>query len=108
MATIHSSEIIEFARRIGHEFGAHQVYLFGSRARGKARLDSDVDLLIVMPHHGQRVQQAVAIRMALRPKFPVDLVIRSPKEIQIRLKMGDTFIRDVLQRGKLLYEADHA
>jgi predicted nucleotidyltransferase len=100
-------QIKDFARRIGRDFGARRIYLFGSRVAGNGRADSDVDLLIVMPHHGARVEQAVAIRMALRPSFPVDLIIRSPKEIQARLRMGDTFIRDILETGKLLYEADH-
>ena len=97
-----------FARRIGKEFLAERVILFGSQSQRAASSDSDVDLLVVMPFHGNRVEQSVAIRMKLRPSFPLDLILRTPGEIRKRLAMGDTFIRDILQYGKVLYEADHA
>ena len=35
--------------RIAGKYGAHNVRLFGSRARGDARSDSDVDFLVDMP-----------------------------------------------------------
>lgn len=100
-------DISDFARRIGEEFRAHRVVLFGSHARGLAGDDSDVDLLVVMPFRGERTKQSVAIRMKLRPPFPLDLIVRTPLEIRKRLRMGDTFVRDILENGKVLYEADH-
>lgn len=99
-------EIQAVARRIGREFGARRIILFGSRSHGTARSDSDVDLLVIMPFSGHRADQSVAIRMKLRPTFPVDLVIRSPQEVKRRLAMGDLFLRDILEHGKVLYEAD--
>ena len=101
------NDIRAFGRRIGREFGAHRVILFGSAADGTATADSDVDLLIVMPFDGHRAEQSVAIRMKLRPTFPVDLIIRSPGEVRNRLAMGDTFIRDIVQNGKIIYEVDN-
>ena len=101
------SDLTEFAKRIGEEFHANRVILFGSRAQGTAGDDSDVDLLVVMPFRGDRAKQSVAIRMKLRPSFPLDLIVRTPLEIRKRLKMGDTFVRDILEYGKVLYEADH-
>ena len=41
------SEIEEFGRRIGREFEAERVILFGSYAQGAVTDDSDVDLLVV-------------------------------------------------------------
>ena len=46
------NEITEFAQRIGEEFKAHEVILFGSHAEDRAGRDSDVDLFIVMPFQG--------------------------------------------------------
>jgi predicted nucleotidyltransferase len=40
--------ILEIARRAAEATGARAVYLFGSHARGEARADSDVDLLIMV------------------------------------------------------------
>jgi len=104
---IQGGRIKEFAQRIGREFRAQQVILFGSHAEGRATKNSDVDLFVVMPFRGRRVDQSVAIRMKLRPSFPVDLVVRSPKEVRERLKIGDSFIRGILETGKILYEAHY-
>ena len=101
------NEIEDLAGRIGREFHARKVVLFGSHASGAVTSDSDVDLLVIMPFRGRRVDQSVAIRMKLRPSFPVDLVVRSPKEVRERLKIGDSFIRGMLETGKVLYEAHY-
>jgi len=69
------------------------------------RFHSDVDLLVVTPHKGPPAVQAAEIRKQVRAGFPMDLVVRSPKEIDRRLAMGDFFVREVLQRGRALYEA---
>lgn len=100
-------QISDFGRRIGREFRAERVVLFGSHAEGSATQDSDVDLLVVAPFEGKSVHVSVAIRMKLRPKFPVDLIVRTPEMVKNRLAMGDTFIKEILEEGKVLYEADH-
>jgi len=99
------NEITEFAQRIGEEFKAHKVILFGSHAEDRAGRDSDVDLFIVMPFEGRRAEQAVEIYMKLRPRFPVDLIVRTPEEVHHRLEIGDSFVQDVLANGKTLYES---
>jgi predicted nucleotidyltransferase len=101
------NEIEDLAGRIGREFHARKVVLFGSHASGAAAGDSDVDLFVIMPFRGRRVDQSVAIRMKLRPSFPVDLVVRSPREVRERLKIGDSFVRGILETGKILYEAHY-
>jgi predicted nucleotidyltransferase len=98
--------IEDFGRRIGVEFGAEKVVLFGSYAHGVVTEDSDVDLLVVVPFEGKSVSKSVEIRMKLRPKFPVDLLVRSPAMIHKRLEMGDCFIKSILEEGKVVYEAN--
>ena len=97
--------IAEVCRRIGTDFQADRVILFGSHAQGRAAPDSDVDLLVIMPTDKDPVDESVAIRMAVRPPFPVDLLVRTPEKIRQRLAIGDPFIREILERGKPLYEA---
>ncbi|MBN2181122.1 MAG: nucleotidyltransferase domain-containing protein [Sedimentisphaerales bacterium] len=99
-------KIEEFARQIGREFDAEQIILFGSYARGMVTEDSDVDLLIIGPFDGRSVDRTVEIRMKLKPQFPVDLLVRTREKIEQRIKMGDGFIREILEEGKVLYEAD--
>jgi uncharacterized protein len=101
-------EIRSLSRRIAREFQPRRIILFGSYAEGRATPDSDVDLLIVLPHKGKAVEQSVAIRLATHPTFALDLLVRTPQEVRRRLAMGDTFLRDILESGKVLYEADDA
>jgi len=100
------NKIKKFGRRIGEEFGAEKVILFGSYAQGTASPDSDVDLLIVAPFEGRSVDKSVQIRLKLHPSFPVDLLVRTPEKIRQRLQIGDQFIKDILRGGKVLYEAN--
>ena len=99
-------KIEEFGRRIGRQFGAERVILFGSYARGTVTRDSDVDLLVIGPFEGRSVDRSVQIRMKLRPGFPVDLVLRTAEKVRERLAMGDDFMQEILEEGKVLYEAD--
>lgn len=99
--------IAELSRRIAAEYDPERIVLFGSYAAGNATRDSDVDLLIVMPFEGRSVDKSVEIRIRLRPRFPVDILVRSPEHIRKRLEMGDSFLRDVLTNGKVLYETHH-
>jgi len=98
-------EIRDFGRRLGAEFRPHKVVLFGSYAYGRPGPDSDVDMLVVMPLAGNPVDKSVEMRLKLRPRFPLDLLIRTPARIRERLAMGDDFIRDIIEKGKVLYEA---
>lgn len=100
------SEIEGFGQRIGREFGADRVTLFGSHVRGEVGEDSDVDLLIIGPLEGRSVDKSVEIRMKLRPKFPVDLLVRTVEQVRERIAMGDEFLREIVEEGKVLYEAD--
>jgi predicted nucleotidyltransferase len=99
-------KIEEFGRRIGRQFGAERVILFGSYARGTVTKDSDVDLLVIGPFEGRSVDRSVQIRMKLRPGFPLDLVVRTPQKVRQRVQMGDDFMQEILDEGKVLYEAD--
>ncbi|MDA3926544.1 MAG: nucleotidyltransferase domain-containing protein [Kiritimatiellae bacterium] len=101
-------QIDSWCEDIVTRFNPDKVVLFGSCAQGNATEDSDVDLLVVMPFEGRSIEQAVKLRMGTRPSFPVDLIVRTPKMIEERLSMGDSFINDILEKGMVLYEASHA
>jgi len=101
-------QILELSQRIGEEFRAEKVILFGSYASGRPAPDSDVDMLVIMRFKGKGAVKAAQILNRLEPKFSVDLIARTPSEIRKRLEWNDFFIREILEKGKVLYEADHA
>ena len=98
------SQIREYVERVAERFHPQQVILFGSYAYGNPSPDSDVDLLVVMPHEGHSAMVASMIRKNVRSGFPLDLVVRSPEEIRRRLSLGDGFIQEIVKKGKPLYE----
>jgi predicted nucleotidyltransferase len=101
-------DIRSFARRIAREFQPERIILFGSHAYGQPVEDSDVDLLVIMPYRGHPVRKAIEIRRAIDAPFPLDLIVRSAREVRERYRLKDWFIRAIVDKGKVLYDADHA
>ena len=97
--------IRDFSDRIGREFHPERIILFGSYASGVPGEDSDVDLLVVMPHEGRPSRQAAQILARVRPEFPVDLLVRSPETLVERMSLNDFFLRDIVENGVVLYAA---
>jgi predicted nucleotidyltransferase len=91
---------------IVREFAPLKVILFGSYAYGTPRDDSDVDLLVVMamPESETRAK-AVEIRRKIPRRFRFDVLVRTPEEITFRIAHNDWFLREVIERGKVLYES---
>ena len=103
-----SAEIKKLCEQIARDFRPERIILFGSHARGTPTPDSDVDLLVVMPFQGRHTQQAIRILNKLNALIPIDLLVRTPEQVRGRVAMGDFFMREVLEQGKVMYEADHA
>lgn len=95
--------IRRFARRVADRFGPDKIVLFGSYAYGQPHADSDVDILVIMPARNQ-LDQAFRIHTEIDPTFPVDLIVRTPRNMAWRLAEGDSFLQEIVSRGKVLYE----
>jgi predicted nucleotidyltransferase len=104
---VEEDRITELAGRIAREYHPERIILFGSHARGTPTRDSDVDLLVVVPCEGQPVWKAVEILNRLDPHFPIDLLVRTPEQVRQRLEMNDFFMREIMEKGRVLYEAAH-
>jgi len=96
--------IDRMVRRIVAEFDPEQVILFGSHARGQARADSDVDLLVVMRYCGSSARARTAIRLAL-DDFPIakDIVVATPEEFAWRCRVPGTVERPAALEGEVLH-----
>ena len=102
---VHRNKIRAYARRIAQTFHPEKIILFGSYAYGSPTEDSDVDLLVIMPFDEARERKSLEIRQKLHSGFPMDLIVRSPETVRQRLAGGDSFLSEVMTRGKVLYEA---
>jgi predicted nucleotidyltransferase len=97
--------IREVANQIARLFQPQSVILFGSHAEGKAGADSDADLLVIMETQQRPLKQAAMIAGAIEHPFPLDILVRTPAQITQRLAWGDSFLRQILEKGVVLYEA---
>jgi predicted nucleotidyltransferase len=97
-------DIKAYSDEIVKKFDPDKIILFGSYAYGTPHVGSDVDMLVIMAHEGNSIRKSVEIIYATNPRFGIDLLIRTPASLEKRLNMGDTFIRDILTKGKTLYE----
>ena len=103
------SKIRAYGREVARQFRPLKIVLFGSYAYGNPTEDSDVDLLVIMPRTRDRGEKmSVRIRQAIPRDFALDLLVRTPSEVAKRLRWGDPFIRELLEKGQVLYEARDA
>lgn len=101
------SIISRMVERIVERHRPLRVLLFGSRARGTAREDSDVDLLVVLEEARDKHGVAVDIRVALSG-MPVakDIIVTTPEEILRRGHVYGTVLREALREGTVMYERE--
>ncbi len=97
--------IREVVQEIVALFHPQKVVLFGSYAHGTPTEDSDVDLLVIMETKKKNLRQALKISRAISHPFPMDLIVLKPKDVQKRLEGGDLVLREILTKGKVLFEA---
>jgi uncharacterized protein len=104
---IEIGQIRDLSERIAREFRPERIILFGSYAYGTPASTSDVDLLVILPFEGKAVHKAVEILNATEPTFPVDLLVRTPSEVEQRLALNDFFMREIMEKGRVLHAAAH-
>ena len=100
--------IQEMAERLRDEYGAEAVILYGSRADGRARPDSDVDLMIIKSDVSdgmiQRSLEVVDVLSDFRRRYDLDARVATQGQIEGMLAQGNHFIQEVILQGMVMYE----
>jgi predicted nucleotidyltransferase len=99
--------IRKYVNLIVDKFHPDKVILFGSHAYGNPDPDSDVDLLVVMPAKNE-LTQSIRIGQAFWSPFALDLLVCTPEHLAKRLAWNDWFLKEVIDKGIVLYDADGA
>lgn len=109
MTVVTDEVLAEIVRVIVREVDPEQIYLFGSQARGEARADSDVDLLIVErkpfgPQHSRFQEINRIYRVLSSFRIPKDILLYSDDEFAKWRNSINHVIGRCYREGKLLYE----
>ncbi len=97
--------IDEIVRKIVEAFQPRRIVMFGSRAGGGARPDSDLDLMVELETTdppAQRVRMIDAL-FGLR-RWAMDLIVYTPREVEEQRQYRNSLIRVIEAEGKVLYE----
>ena len=90
-----------------------KIMIFGSYVYGKPNEDSDLDLLIVIDkdeipkNYDEKLEIKAEIRKLIRDinkKIAIDLIVFTVPEYQEFINSNSSFSREILEKGKILYE----
>ncbi|MEA3338472.1 MAG: nucleotidyltransferase domain-containing protein [Chloroflexota bacterium] len=95
----------EMARRIVEASRPQKIILFGSRARGEARPDSDIDMLVIAESPKPRHQRAAPLYGAVSDILvAMDILVYTPGEVEEWSEAPQAFVTTAVREGQVLYE----
>ena len=102
---IKDKKLKEIIKTIATKAKPEKIYLFGSRANGNGKKDSDYDILVVKKTKKSKYNRIVSIYklFGLRD-FSMDVMVYTPQEVNEWKDATASFIHHVLKTGKLVYE----
>jgi len=92
----------QIANRLREQYGAKEVILFGSYARGDQNSDSDIDLFIISDTNEKFFERQASIRRLIRDLkkgIAVSPIVLTTVEVEARRQIGDLFIEEILETG---------
>lgn len=102
---VDNSLINQIIKRLVTNLDVIKVVLFGSYVTGRPTKESDLDLLIIINTKEKGVKRYVMVSELLEPRrIPIDIIVKTPKELKKRETMFDPFIRSIFKTGRVLYE----
>jgi uncharacterized protein len=100
----------EIIRILVEEARPERIILFGSHARGDAKPDSDIDLLVVEKSVDNQRAEMVRLQRALSPlRLPVDVLVTDVARLSSSwADFPGSYLYHALREGKVLYALDRA
>lgn len=102
---MYEDKVLEIVNKIVKEYDPEKIILFGSYAWDNPGPDSDVDLFVIKEVNISRRERQLRLRhLLLDFDLPADILAYTSEEINQRLALRDFFIKNVINKGKIVYE----
>jgi predicted nucleotidyltransferase len=99
-----TAELARLVAELGRQPDVERVLVFGSLARGEARLHSDLDLVVIQRSELPFRERLEFLYRLLRPRVSTDLLAYTPEE-WTTMCAEHAFAKRVEREGKTLYAA---
>jgi len=99
----------ELRRIVGiliERYQPEKIILFGSLASGRIHEWSDIDLLIIKKTKTKRLYRRAQALRGIKRNVPIDVIILTPSEVKFLSQEGSLLIKDILEKGSVLYERE--
>jgi predicted nucleotidyltransferase len=105
MVQVDAQLLQDVVRRIVDAAHPEKIVLFGSHARGAARPDSDLDVLVIADSREPRYRRSAPLYGALSDVLvPMDIIVYTRSEVEEWQDVPQAFVATVIREGKVLYE----
>lgn len=102
-------EIKRVVAVLRERYSPDKIILFGSGGRGDFGEDSDIDLLIIKETSKRpldRMREVYELVYSPDHYLALDPLVYTPKELTQRLALGDFFVHEIMEEGRVLYERE--
>ena len=98
------AELKNIVHSIKRNYHPDKIILYGSLSLGKVRKGSDIDLVIIKETNKDPWERSEEVDRYIQHNVPIDILVYTPHEIEDRLQINDFFVKDFMEKGKVLYE----
>ena len=104
---LQDAALAEIVRRLVEAYQPERVYLFGSKARGDAGVNSDYDLMVVVPEDApaERRRSRLAYEVLWGTGTAADVLVWTRRQFEDRLHVRASLPATVMREGRLLHAA---
>lgn len=98
------SQLTEIVQKIADHINPVKIFLFGSRARGDARSDSDYDLVVI--YDGEKSKGDVELdvyKLFMHTMIAMDVFVLTSDELEDFKPIANTLAREITENGRVVF-----
>lgn len=104
MTTNQAQDQIDYIKQqLIKKYKPDKIILFGSAVSGTMTSDSDLDFLVVKNDKKNSYDRMVEVYKLIKKNIAADFIVYSPQELAERIRLGDPFIKTIIEEGEVLY-----